>query len=190
MTKTSFDELEFLDQNFSEKRLQQGKYSDCIFKNCSFVGVDLSLFAFVDCQFQGCLFSTTKLDQTAFREVKFIDCKLLGLHFDDCNDFLFAVGFENCDLSMSTFLQGKLKGTKFKGCNLYEVDFSEADLSEAVFDQSDLQRAVFKQCNLEKADFRKAINYHINPELNRIRKAKFSAPEVLSLLQHYDIVIE
>jgi fluoroquinolone resistance protein len=190
MSKTSYDELEFEDQNFAEQHLPQGKYSDCIFKNCSLVGVDLSLFAFVDCQFQGCLFSTTKLDQTAFREVKFVDCKLLGLHFEDCNDFLFAVTFENCDLSMSSFFQGKLKGTKFQHCNLYEVDFSEADLNEAIFDHSDLQRAIFKQSNLEKADFRKARNYHLNPELNRIKKAKFSAPEVLGLLQHYDILIE
>jgi fluoroquinolone resistance protein len=63
-------------------------------------------------------------------------------------------------------------------------------MSEANFDHSSLQRAVFKQSSLEKADFRKAHHYQINPELNRIRKAKFSAPEVLSLLQHYDIVIE
>ncbi|HUZ61183.1 MAG TPA: hypothetical protein VMU83_20575 [Hanamia sp.] len=32
--------------------------------------------------------------------------------------------------------------------------------------------------NLEKADFRSAFNYSIDPELNEIKKAKFSSDEL------------
>ena len=44
--------------------------------------------------------------------------------------------------------------------------------------------------NLEKADFRTAAHYSINPENNKIKKAKFAMPWVLGLLDKYNIEIE
>jgi hypothetical protein len=46
---------------------------------------------------------------------------------------------------------------------------------------------VFNQSNLEKVDFRTSKNYAIDPENNRIKRAKFSYPDVLGLLDKYDI---
>jgi hypothetical protein len=43
---------------------------------------------------------------------------------------------------------------------------------------------------LEKADFRTSYNYSINPEVNRIKKAKFSTAGIAGLLCKYDIEIE
>jgi len=51
-------------------------------------------------------------------------------------------------------------------------------------------QAMFIHTNLEKADFRSAFNYSIDPETNRIRKARFSVPAVTGLLDKYDIEIE
>ena len=42
---------------------------------------------------------------------------------------------------------------------------------------------------LEKADFSTAYNYVIDPELNTIRKAKFSIAGITGLLHKYDIDI-
>jgi hypothetical protein len=42
---------------------------------------------------------------------------------------------------------------------------------------------------MEKADFRSAFNYSINPEINRIKKAKFSLTGLQGLLGKYDIEI-
>jgi hypothetical protein len=53
-----------------------------------------------------------------------------------------------------------------------------------------LSGATFENTNLEKADFRTSFNYSIDPEINRIKKAKFALPEVLGLLNKYDLVIE
>ncbi len=33
------------------------------------------------------IFSLVRLSKTAFQESKFIDCKMLGLRFDTCNEF-------------------------------------------------------------------------------------------------------
>jgi fluoroquinolone resistance protein len=43
---------------------------------------------------------------------------------------------------------------------------------------------------LEKADFRTSNGYSIDPEMNRIKKAKFSLEGVAGLLDKYDIEVE
>jgi uncharacterized protein YjbI with pentapeptide repeats len=80
-----------------------------------------------------------------------------------------------------------MKATSFKNCQLQEVDFVETDLTAAVFSECDLLRAIFDYSILEKADFRTATNYSIHPDQNRIKKAKFSLPGAVGLLDHLDI---
>jgi len=75
------------------------------------------------------------------------------------------------------------------GSNLQEVDFAESDLSEALFDNCDLSRATFDQTNLEKADFSTAYGFMIDPELNRVKKAKFSITGLNGLLERHQIVV-
>jgi fluoroquinolone resistance protein len=130
-----------------------------------------------------------KLSKTAMKDVKFRGCKMLGLHFEDCKDFLFAVDFDNCILTHSTFFRVNLKKTFFSRSKLIEVDFSEADLSSAVFDGCDLLGAKFDQTILEKSDFTSSYNYSIDPDNNRIKKATFSREGIAGLLDKYDIVI-
>jgi len=71
-----------------------------------------------------------------------------------------------------------------------ETDFSGADLTGAVFDNCDMKRAVFDNTILEKADFTSSYNYSIDPERNRVKKAKFAYPGVLGLLDSFNIEIE
>jgi uncharacterized protein YjbI with pentapeptide repeats len=69
-------------------------------------------------------------------------------------------------------------------------DFAECDLTNSVFDNCDLINASFDHTNLEKVDFRTPSNYSFDPEINRIRRAKFSIDGVSGLLGKYDIDIE
>jgi uncharacterized protein YjbI with pentapeptide repeats len=71
-----------------------------------------------------------------------------------------------------------------------ETDFSECDCSGATFDLCNLERAVFDRTNLEKADLRSAYNFSLDPDNNRIAKAKFSSAGIAGLLDKYDIIIE
>ncbi|MCG6915387.1 pentapeptide repeat-containing protein, partial [bacterium BMS3Abin03] len=68
-------------------------------------------------------------------------------------------------------------------------DFSECDLSSSVFENCDLARAIFANSVIEKADFRTSYNFSIDPEINRIKKDKFSSSNVIGLLDKYDIEI-
>ncbi|HWY33074.1 MAG TPA: pentapeptide repeat-containing protein, partial [Nitrosopumilaceae archaeon] len=88
------------------------------------------------------------------------------------------------------FYKTKLKKTAFKNSTIQEADFSECDLTNAIFENCDLTGATFVNTNLEKADFRTSFNYSIDPELNRIKKAKFSLHGIVGLLDKYDIEIE
>jgi len=62
-------------------------------------------------------------------------------------------------------------------------------LSSGVFDNCDLSMAVFENTNLEKADFTTSYNYDIDPEKNRMKKAKFSQNGLHGLLLKYDLVV-
>jgi len=176
--------------DFSENALPIGEYENCRFVNCFFSNSSLSKISFAECEFIACDLSTAKLNKTCFRDIRFKSCKLLGLHFEDCDSFLFTVDFESCLINLSSFYKMKIKKLQFKNSSLQEVDFTEADASGALFDNCDLARAKFENTVLEKADFRTSFNYSINPELNKIKKAKFSLPGVIGLLDGYDIEIE
>jgi fluoroquinolone resistance protein len=134
--------------------------------------------------------SMAKLGNTAFKDAAFKGCKLLGLHFEDANPFLLALSFSDCQLNLSSFFNLSLKKTRFVNCGMKEVDFSGADLSLAVFDNCDLLGAVFGNTTLERADFRTAFNYSLDPEANKIKKAKFSISGLPGLLGKYNIDIE
>ena len=176
--------------NYNRALLTESEYEDCVFNNCIFSEVDLSGINFKECSFQNCDFSLAKVNNTGFNDAKFINCKMLGLHFDKVNVFLLAVDFENCFLSMSSFYKLDLTKTRFKDCNLQEVDFSDADLTSSLFDNCDLQGAKFNHTNLEKVDFRTSFYYSINPETNRLKKAKFSINGIIGLLDKYGIIVD
>ena len=190
MERIYVEEKTFDKIDFTEKPLAKGNYENCYFNNCNLSNADLSGIHFSECAFAGCNLSLAKLGGTKFNDIKFKDCKLLGLRFDHCDDFLFSVRFDDCILKLSSFYKRKLKKTVFRNTNLQEADFTEADVSGSVFDNCDLLRATFVNAVLEKADFRTAYNYAIDPEVNRMKKARFSIAGVAGLLGKYDIVIE
>ena len=80
--------------------------------------------------------------------------------------------------------------TIFRNSKLQETDFSECDLSNSMFDNCDFSGAIFDNTILEKADFCTSFNYLIDPETNRIKKARFSQAGIAGLLAKYDIEIE
>jgi len=190
MSKTYIEEKTFERINFAADILAKGDYENCTFINCVFSNADISGVTFSECEFKACDISMAKTTKTSFKEVNFKDCKLLGLHFEYCNEFLFSVNFENCILNLLPFISWGLKNTRFKNCSLREVDFTECNLTGSVFDNCDLALAKFERTILEKADLRSSYNYSINPEVNKLKKARFSMNGIAGLLDKYGIEIE
>ncbi len=181
----------FLDQIFKQvDHLQPGEYEGCIFRDCPLQETDLSNMTFADCTFERCDLSMAPVRNTSFRVVHFKECKMLGMRLDDCKTFLLEFTFEDCQLNLSSFFGLPLKKTTFRRCSLVETEFVNADLNEAVFNECDLSGATFEQTKLLNADFRTARNYVIDPEMNSIKGAQFSAQGLEGLLMKYGIIID
>jgi fluoroquinolone resistance protein len=185
ITDTTFDQ-----KDFRQIALSKGEYEYCKFNNCDFSDSDLSGIKFFKCSFTTCNLSNAKLAKTALKEIKFKDSKMLGLRFDLCDKFGMDIHVDNCTLNYSSFYQTKLRKTTFRNTVLHEADFTECDLSNSVFDNCDLTGTRFENSILEKTDFRTAYNYSIDPEINRVKKARFSHLGIAGLLDKYDIEIE
>ena len=183
-------EIYITDKTIRENSLAKGVYESCQFDSCDFSTRDFSGFHFIDSTFSNCNLSMVKLDETVFRDVVFTGSKMLGLHFEQCSQFGLSFKFTSCKLNHSSFFGLKMKKILFKECELFEADFTEADLTEALFDHCNLERTVFDRTILEKADFRTAFHYTIDPENNRIRRARFSLTGVCGLLDKYGIQVE
>lgn len=167
-----------------------GDYENCIFLNCNFYSTDLSNSIFRKCTFIHSDLSLVTMKDVVLDEITYRNCKLLGSRFDQCNNFLMTVNFDNCLLKLAIFHKLRLKKTRFENCDLQEVDFSETDLAESVFDNCNLQNAIFRKSHLEKVNFRSSYNYQIDPEENFIEKAKFSFSWIGGLLGKYNIEIQ
>jgi fluoroquinolone resistance protein len=103
-------------------------------------------------------------------------------------DFLFRLTVANSTILRFTRQKSKRQFSKIRSYK--KLTLQKVDLTSAVFDNCNLTQAVFDHTILEKADFRTSYNYSIDPEINRIKKAKFSILGVLGLLDKYDIDIE
>lgn len=168
---------------------EKGEYEVCTFINCSFSGANLSHSVFSECIFESCDLSSVKIQNTSFKDVTFNNCKMLGLNFDGANPFLFQVAFDNCQLNLSSFYQVNLKQITITNCSLKEVDFTETNLSGAKLNDCDFTGAVFERTNLMGADLYSSLNFHIDPRVNTVKKAKFSKEGALGLLTRFDVVV-
>lgn len=183
-------EKTFSKVNFTTSPLPKAEYDNCLFACCIFTDANIANITFTECVFQGCNLSMAQAGHTALKNVKFINCKMTGFNFSHCDPFLLQVEFDECILQLASFYKLKLKNTNFNNCNLREADFTEADLTSASLNGCDLTHAIFRDTNLEKSDLRNATNYSIDPDMNKLKKAKFSRDGIAGLLDKHQIIIE
>ena len=181
-------------KTFKQEDFPKDLLTDQMFQNCSFIGYDfteanLRNTKFSFCVFSNCNFSLPLLDNCRMQEVQFVSCKIIGADFYKCEKMFFTPSFEKCVLRYSNFSDLNLKNIFFKQSKINEVYFNQTILVGADFSGSDLLGSQFHHCDLSKADFSTAVRYQIDPQSNKIKKAKFSLPEAIGLLQGFDIEI-
>ncbi|NGX58862.1 MAG: hypothetical protein KR126chlam3_00002 [Chlamydiae bacterium] len=123
------------------------------------------------------------------QDVLFEECKIVGGEFYKCEKTFFSPQFKSCILMGCNFSDLKMKSVSFHGSKVKECYFTDTKLVEADFGEADLEGSIFHHADLSKANFKDAKNYSINPEANVLKKARFSAPEALSLLKFFDVEI-
>ena len=179
----------YKDEDFSKLRLPIGDYDTCSFVSCNFSEGFMDNCQFLECTLEDCHLSNANITHSTFKEVQFIDCKMVGLLFEKCNQMLLSFSFKGCTLDFSSYKGMSIPGTLFDDCKLRNIDFSEADLSRSCFTNSILDNAIFDASNLQEADFSLSHNIKLDPERNQLKNARFSRENVLGLLAKYKIQV-
>ncbi|HNX59047.1 MAG TPA: pentapeptide repeat-containing protein, partial [Spirochaetota bacterium] len=97
---------------------------------------------------------------------------------------------DDCVINSCDFCGMKLKKTPFTKCEIIATDFVGTDLTGVDFSRTIFRDAGFDKTNLSGANFTDARGYAINPVANNVRKAKFSLPDAVTLLEIMGIIIK
>ncbi len=190
-----FESNFFEDEMFSELHLPPNtKLAEVEFHDCRFINCKFSKVIFFDCRFENCSFhncdlSSILIKHTVLDGVLFEESKLNGIQWADAGIPL-DVKFRKCSLNYCSFIGVDLRSTEMTNCTIKEADFSETNLSKSNCRYSDFMGSRFANTNLQFTDLSYASNYSIHPDGNKLKKTVFSSPDVLSLLDVYDIVIK
>lgn len=184
-----FDEMHFRDLHLEGIEISYKEFCNCNFEGCKFSESLFRECQFEDCNFKNCDLSLIKVSNSSLLDIVFEDTKILGVNWTDANSPL-SMKFNSCVISHSVFTKLSLRKINIVNCYARDVDFAEADLTQANFKQTDLLNARFLNTNLTHADFTEAKCYSVNPNLNKLKKTKFSLPEAISLLSSFDIILQ
>jgi fluoroquinolone resistance protein len=175
--------------DISDSILFDKEFYKCSFVNCNLNKVEFENCRFEDCDFNYCDLSLVRLKSCEFIDARFYESKLLGINWTDVRTPI-RIEFRKCKLNHSTFFGLNLRSIIIEDCIANEVDFTDAALYRANCIMTDFKDSKFSNTDLSYADFALAKNYDIDPNYNKIKRAIFSIPEVLTLLQGFDIVIK
>ncbi len=176
--------------NLSNLPIPGKEFYRCKIKGCNLTEADLSGCVFEECSFSECNVSNPIIKGSKLVNVDFKDCKIVGLNFYNCDQLLFECSFTTTQLRNCNFSDLKMKRVHFHGCKIDECDFENTFLVEAEFNDSVFRETLFHNCNLERASFFEAKGYNLDPRSNNVKKAVFSVPDVLSLVECFGIVIK
>lgn len=199
MKATDFsNNSEFYEQSFSSLNYPSTIIEDKLFEGCRFSNANFSesqfiRCKFVDCEFNNCNLSVVQFKACLFNHIIFFESKVTGVNWTMLNwpHIRLSSPFEfyNSMISHSSFYGLELQELVIEACIAHDVDFREADLRRANFKLTDFEKSQFVHTKLYAADFTEAHSYSIDPTQNDIRKAKFSLPEALHLLDGFELQI-
>ncbi len=139
-------------------------------------------------EFFACTFSSLPLIETDFLGTHFSECSF-GVPIYLCERRFFTPQFQSCVLIGCNFSHLSMRGISFCKSKVHECSFLEADLTGANLQETDFAGSLFHHTNLAKADFKGARSYAINPQVNVVKKACFSLPDALCLLESFEVDI-
>jgi len=189
---------EYYDHRFSNLNIPNIIVEKKRFEGCHFINVNLSeskliRCKFVNCEFVNCNLSTVEFDASTLTEITFSESKTMGINWTKLNwphiKLHSSLQFYKSILNHSGFYGLELKELVIEECTAHDVDFRTADLSYADFRLTDFEKSQFVNTNLYAADLTEAYNYRIDPTQNNIRRAKFSLPDAIHLLDAFDIEV-
>jgi uncharacterized protein YjbI with pentapeptide repeats len=191
-TESLYQDKEFKNVIFRENILTEIEFYNCTFEGCDFFKSKFNKCEFEKCSFTSCELSLINPSGSKFVDVSFIKSKIVGVNWSQISAISAPskFNFYECKIDNSSFIRLNLQGIKILDCSANDVDFEETNLTKSEFRSTDLLKSRFQRTNLFFADFSDAINYSIDPNMNKLKKTVFSFPEVTRLLNSFDIIIK
>ncbi|NTV31469.1 pentapeptide repeat-containing protein [candidate division WWE3 bacterium] len=189
LTKVEYFEEKINGINITEKVISDTYFEECDFSQCTFINCQLNMCRFLNCTFTSCMFSAINPLGSRFIDTTFTKSKVLSFDWSQTQEVRGLV-FINSQLDYSNFRMIEIPKLIMTGCIAKGASFEDVNLTEADFSDTDLEEAVFFKANLTKANFKGARNYVIDPNTNKLKKTRFSYPDVMSLLTCLDIIVE
>ena len=169
MKETYFEGQVIREKKIQSETMEYFKFIDCDFENCSFEDCKIINCTFVNCKFYNCNIVSLSAQYSEIKNAEFKKCNLIGIHWGGLlpsGKYARALEkIENCYLKYNTF----------SDMNLKKFDFSGNIIQESLFDECDLKES---------------RGYIIDIPSNKLKQAKFSYPEVVSLLDSLEIEID
>ncbi|MEO8456508.1 MAG: pentapeptide repeat-containing protein [Chloroflexota bacterium] len=192
-SKETYADAKFAGVDLTSAKLAEAEFDGCTFESCTFNEAVLSHCRFTKCRFLKSDLSLFRPENCRFTDVEFVDCKLVGVDWTasgttNADRMLFSASFERCVLDYAVLKGLPLK--KMTKCTARETDFTEAILRDADCRETDFAGATFMRSDLRGANFVGARNYTIDVIQNKVRKARFSWPEVESLVTLFGVIVE
>jgi len=98
--------------------------------------------------------------------------------------------FEGIDFTEKGRFTGDYENSIFNNCLFTRVILNGSSFEECIFNNCDFSGTLFGRTNLEKADLRTSTNIILDPEINKIKGAKFSVLQLGGLLTKYGIKVD
>lgn len=189
-----FEEQEIQDKQFEDISFENMEYIDCDFTGCQFIGIKLKNCKFKNCRFVNCIIGNIGFLYCDASNLEFTNSVLIGINWEDLKlkgvDIAVFKCMKACTIKYNYFTNLRLTKYDFKGSQFDECFFENCKLTDSSFGSVSLQGTKFIKCDLSGTDFREASDYVIDIADNKLKKAKFSFPEVVNLLSSLDIIIE
>ncbi|AFS78937.1 hypothetical protein Curi_c19320 [Gottschalkia acidurici 9a] len=184
----------FKNKKIKEMQIEHYKFVDCVFEDCSFEDCKIVGCAFVNCQFYNCNVINLSSQYSEVKSATFKKCNLIGVYWSELLPAgVYAQSIDEIKdsyLKYNTFMEMSFRKFDFSGNIIQESTFEECNLMESSFQDCRLEATQISRCDIRKADFRGAMGYIIDISTNKMKDAKFSFPEVISLLDSFGIKVD
>jgi len=188
-TEKYYEDTAFTSLSLPDASLTDIEFFRCRFDSCQFLRTVFCRCRFEACVFQKCDLSLLQVTDCRFVDAKFVKSKMLGIDWTRAAKPL-AIALHGCNVSHSVFVELHLPKLEMTECVAREVDFTGVHLTKANLSRTDFLGSRFIHTDLSCADFSQAVNYSIDPTVNRVKKAVFTLPEAMSLLSAFDIILQ
>ncbi len=138
-------------RNFEELLAEETVWREIEFTDCNFRGVTFAKGSFDNCIFQDCRFENVNLSMLTMRDVAFVRCSLRDQTALQLN--CITGRFDECEFESLNFVDLAIRDTPFNGGSWTRVEFSDSLLMRLSLRQTRLDQVTFSLCHAPECKF-------------------------------------